>query len=185
MSQKSLLDSLAHSEEFINRHIGPSKEQTQAMLDYLGVKSIEALIDKTVPNAIQENTTNVLNEAKTEHVALSELKALAKKNQIFKNYIGLGYHDTYVPPVIQRNVLENPGWYTAYTPYQPEIAQGRLEGLLNYQHMIAELTGMDMANASMLDEATAAAEAMAMAKRIVRKNKSNTFLSTRCVFRKL
>ena len=175
MSQKSLLDSLAHSEEFIYRHIGPSQEQTQVMLDYLGLSSIDELIDKTVPHSIRTNTTDELQKAKTEHEALAKLKTLAKKNQIFKNYIGLGYHDTFVPPVIQRNVLENPGWYTAYTPYQPEIAQGRLEGLLNYQHMIAELTGMDMANASMLDEATAAAEAMAMAKRVVRKNKSNTF----------
>src|SRR5690606_18462207 len=122
-------------------------KETQAMLASLSVNSVDELIDLTVPAAIRHSETSALQEAKNEHQALAAIKKIAKKNQLHKNYIGMGYHDTYVPPVILRNVLENPGWYTAYTPYQPEIAQGRLEGLLNFQQMIIELTGMDMANA--------------------------------------
>jgi glycine dehydrogenase len=178
------LDSLAalHDPgEFIRRHIGPDAEQTQAMLQTLGVGSIAELIEKTVPGAIRCETTKALRPPVTEQQALAELRAIASRNQIFKNYLGLGYHDTYVPNVILRNVLENPGWYTAYTPYQPEIAQGRLEGLLNFQQMIMDLTGMEMANASLLDEGTAAAEAMAMSKRVARKNRSDTFFVSRDV----
>ena len=171
----TLLDRLTNHTEFLGRHIGPNNKQTAAMLSSLKQETLEALIAQTIPESIRSDKTNLLDPAKNEHQALQELKAIAQQNQIFRSYIGQGYHDTYVPPVIQRNVLENPGWYTAYTPYQPEIAQGRLEGLLNFQQMVTELTGMDMANASMLDEATAAAEAMAMAKRVARKNKSNTF----------
>ena len=128
-----------------------------------------------MPGAIRGETTKALQPACNEHQALAELKQLARKNKVFKSYIGLGYHDTHTPPVVLRNVLENPGWYTAYTPYQPEIAQGRLEGLLNFQQMVIDLTGMEMANASMLDEGTAAAEAMAMCQRLAKKNRSNTF----------
>lgn len=175
MSKHPRLKALEHSDEFIRRHIGPDKLQTEAMLAVLNVKSIDELIDKTIPKGIRNTTTDTLAAPMNEHQALAEIKALAQQNKIFKSYIGAGYHDTHVPPVILRNVLENPGWYTAYTPYQPEIAQGRLEGLLNFQQMIIELTGMELANASMLDEATAAAEAMAMAKRVQRKNKSEIF----------
>ncbi|WGP00053.1 aminomethyl-transferring glycine dehydrogenase [Saccharophagus degradans] len=177
MSHGTSLDELFNSRDFIGRHIGPNTDQTRAMLDAMGLDSIDQLIDLTVPASIRGEETRALAAPVNEQQALAELKTIAGDNQRFKSYIGMGYHPTYVPPVILRNVLENPGWYTAYTPYQPEIAQGRLEGLLNFQQMIIELTGMDMANASMLDEATAAAEAMAMAKRVARKNKSNTFFA--------
>jgi len=169
------LNQLAFHDEFIGRHIGPDEQQTSEMLQALGLGSINELIDKTVPEKIRLKSEIGLDDAVTEAEALDYLKTLASKNQIFKTYIGMGYHDTHVPNVILRNVLENPGWYTAYTPYQPEIAQGRLEALLNYQQMIIDLTGMEMANASMLDEGTAAAEAMAMCKRQNKKSKSDVF----------
>lgn len=169
------LASLSCSAEFIARHIGPSQTETQAMLTALGLASIEGLMEKILPAAIRSETTARLAGPCAENQALSELKAIAAGNRVFKNYIGLGYHPIHTPLVILRNVLENPGWYTAYTPYQPEIAQGRLEGLLNFQQMILDLTGMEMANASMLDEGTAAAEAMAMAKRVAKGNTSNRF----------
>lgn len=175
MSKTQNLDELFYQSEFIDRHIGPDANETDAMLQQLNLQSVAELIEKTVPQGIRITDTDQLAPAQTEHQALAKIKAIAKQNKVFKSYIGMGYHPTHVPPVILRNVFENPGWYTAYTPYQPEIAQGRLEGLLNYQQMIIELTGMDMANASMLDESTAAAEAMAMAKRVVRKNNSDTF----------
>ncbi|MEY4589565.1 MAG: hypothetical protein RL497_1641, partial [Pseudomonadota bacterium] len=163
------------SQEFIARHIGPSASETQAMLSHLGLASLSDLVEKTLPASIRAETTASLGSPRSETQALAELKAIAGQNQLFKSYIGLGYHPTYTPLVILRNVLENPGWYTAYTPYQPEIAQGRLEGLLNFQQMLMDLTGMEMANASMLDEATAAAEAMSMAKRVAKGNASNRF----------
>ena len=169
------LVALENPTEFISRHIGPDASQTQAMLKALGKETLEELMADTLPASIRQETTAVLQPPINEQQALAELKALAANNIINKSYIGMGYHDTYTPPVILRNVLENPGWYTAYTPYQPEIAQGRLEGLLNFQQMILDLTGMDLANASMLDEATAAAEAMAMSKRVNKKNKSLAF----------
>lgn len=160
---------------FASRHIGPTITQLQAMLSELQMSSLDQLSDTAVPRSILKSKPLFLPEALSEQQALSQLKILAEKNIVHKSLIGLGYYDTITPPVIQRNVLENPAWYTAYTPYQPEIAQGRLEGLLNYQQMIMDLSGMEMANASMLDEATAAAEAMAMAKRQLRKNNSSTF----------
>ncbi|GAA6153645.1 aminomethyl-transferring glycine dehydrogenase [Pseudoteredinibacter isoporae] len=166
---------LAHNDEFISRHIGPNSAQVDAMLAELGLNSVEELIEKTVPNGILKKDELDLADAVSEQTALAEIREIANKNKVFKSYIGMGYHDTYVPNVILRNVLENPGWYTAYTPYQPEIAQGRLEGLINFQQMAMDLTGMEIANASMLDEGTAAAEAMAMCKRQMKKNKSNTF----------
>ena len=169
------LNLLAYNDEFIARHIGPNTQQTAAMLATLGLSSVKELIDKTVPDNIRLKGELNLGDAVSEANALAQLKAIASKNRIFKNYIGMGYHDTHVPLVVLRNVLENPGWYTAYTPYQPEIAQGRLEALLNYQQMIIDLTGMEMANASVLDEGTAAAEAMAMCKRQNKKSKSDTF----------
>src|SRR5690606_17000320 len=173
--QSASFTQLACHDEFVQRHIGPNPEQAATMLAALGLKSIDELVDKTVPDTIRLHENIPLGEAVTEAEALAQLKSIARKNRIFKSYIGMGYHDTLVPNVILRNVLENPGWYTAYTPYQPEIAQGRLEGLLNYQQMIIDLTGMEMANASMLDEGTAAAEAMAMCKRQNKKSRSDVF----------
>ncbi|MEC8908446.1 MAG: aminomethyl-transferring glycine dehydrogenase [Pseudomonadota bacterium] len=145
------------------------------MLAAVGADSLESLTSEIVPADILRDAFLSFGEATPEAEALARLKSVAAQNKVFKSYIGLGYHDVIMPPVILRNVLENPGWYTAYTPYQPEIAQGRLEALLNFQQMIIDFTGMELANASLLDEGTAAAEAMAMAKRSVRKNKSNTF----------
>ena len=158
------LNHLLQQTDFTSRHIG-TMDDTDAMLETIGVSSIDELIDQTVPETIRIRETLQLDKACSETEALSYLADLAKKNKVNKSYIGMGYYDTIVPPVIQRNVLENPGWYTAYTPYQPEISQGRLEALLNYQQMVMDLTGMDIANASLLDEATAAAEAMALCKR--------------------
>ncbi len=169
------LTHLAFNDEFVSRHIGPNAQQTAAMLAALGVSSVKELIDKTVPTSIRLQGELALDAATSEANALAQLKTIASKNRIFKTYIGMGYYDTIVPNVVLRNVLENPGWYTAYTPYQPEIAQGRLEGLLNYQQMSIDLTGMEMANASMLDEGTAAAEAMAMCKRQNKKSSSDVF----------
>ncbi|MCV6606265.1 MAG: aminomethyl-transferring glycine dehydrogenase [Porticoccaceae bacterium] len=162
-------------DHFGRRHIGPDAAQTEAMLAALGVSSLEELIAQTVPANIRKSDELDLDSGLTEQEALAEIKAIASKNQVFTSLIGTGYYDTIVPPVVLRNVLENPGWYTAYTPYQPEISQGRLEALLNYQQMVMDLTGMEIANASLLDEGTAAAEAMAMTKRHLRKNKSTAF----------
>ena len=159
-------------DNFASRHIGPDAEQIKAMLGTLQADSLADLMKQVVPESILKAEPLELPEGLSEQQALARLKHLAEKNSLFKSLLGQGYSDTVTPTVIQRNVLENPGWYTAYTPYQPEISQGRLEGLLNFQQMIMDLSGLDMANASMLDEATAAAEAMAMAKRQLRKNKS-------------
>ena len=148
---------------FIPRHIGPSAADVEAMLELLGYDSLDALIDATVPAGIRLERPLAIHPPMSEYEALANLRALAKKNQICRSYLGLGYSDCITPPVIQRNVLENPGWYTAYTPYQAEIAQGRLEALLDFQTMVIDLTGLEIANASLLDEGTAAAEAMAMA----------------------
>src|SRR6266700_3714716 len=147
---------------FARRHIGPNEEEVRAMLGDLGFDSLGALIDATVPKDIRLKGELNLPEAKSEGEALAELRAIAQKNKIARSFIGAGYYDCITPPVIQRNILENPGWYTAYTPYQAEIAQGRLEALLNFQTMITDLTAFDIANASLLDEATAAAEAMSL-----------------------
>ncbi len=147
---------------FVSRHLGPREADVAAMLAVLGYPSLDALIDAVVPEAIRLRHPLALPPARTEQESLAALRAMADRNQVFRSYLGLGYHDCFVPPVVQRNVLENPGWYTAYTPYQPEIAQGRLEALLNYQTMVSDLTGLPIANASLLDEGTAAAEAMAM-----------------------
>ncbi|MBK12226.1 MAG: glycine dehydrogenase (aminomethyl-transferring) [Crocinitomicaceae bacterium] len=147
---------------FVHRHLGPREEEQANMLAVTGHDSMEALIARTVPQAILSDKPMALPEGVTESAYLDHIDKVAAKNMVFRNYIGMGYHPTEVPSVIRRNVLENPGWYTAYTPYQAEIAQGRLEALLNFQTMVCELTGMEMANASLLDEATAAAEAMTM-----------------------
>src|SRR5213595_1971063 len=147
---------------FVDRHIGPSADEVAQMLRELGFENLDALIDATVPKNIRLDRPLELPKAKSENEALAELRALASKNKVARNFIGAGYSDTITPPVIQRNILENPGWYTAYTPYQAEVAQGRLEALVNFQTMVTDLTALDIANASLLDEATAAAEAMAL-----------------------
>ena len=147
---------------FQNRHIGPNKKEQDKMLSTINAESLEQLIYETVPDDIRLQNELDLVPAMSEYEYLGHIKELSEKNKVFKSYIGLGYHEAIVPSVIQRNILENPGWYTAYTPYQAEIAQGRLEALLNYQTMVCDLTGMELANASLLDESTAAAEAMAL-----------------------
>jgi len=174
--EKSTLYGLEDHGEFIMRHIGPRDEQVEIMLEEVGASSLDELISSTLPPSIQTGEALDLPDAKTEIETLGRLRRLAALNQVQHSMIGLGYHDTILPPVIQRNVLENPGWYTAYTPYQAEISQGRLEALLNFQQMITDLTGMPIANASLLDEATAAAEAMTMLQRVNRKSRSARFL---------
>jgi len=169
------LSQLEHSEAFIGRHIGPSSEQQQQMLATVGADSLNSLIQQIVPQDIQLPGPPAVGDAVTEHQALAELKAIASQNQRYKSYIGMGYSAVLTPPVILRNMLENPGWYTAYTPYQPEVAQGRLESLLNFQQLTLDLTGLDLASASLLDEATAAAEAMALAKRASKLKDANRF----------
>jgi glycine dehydrogenase len=167
--------------DFVSRHIGPNAENRQTMLATLGVDSLQALIKEVVPSAILSDAPLDLEPNCTEQQALEAIRAIADKNQIFTSYIGQGYYNCHTPKVILRNLLENPGWYTAYTPYQAEISQGRLEAILNFQTMIADLTGMDMANASLLDEATAAAEAMTLCLRLS-KSKSKTFFVARDCF---
>ncbi|WNC73256.1 aminomethyl-transferring glycine dehydrogenase [Thalassotalea psychrophila] len=176
------LSQLEQTQDFIRRHIGPNSEQTKAMLNDIGADSVDALIDEIVPANIRLTELPAIGESKTEVKALSDLKAVASLNVVNQSNIGLGYYPTHTPGVILRNVLENPGWYTAYTPYQPEIAQGRLESLLNYQQMCLDLTGLDLASASLLDEGTAAAEAMALAKRVSKNKKSNLFFIADSVF---
>jgi glycine dehydrogenase len=150
------------TDKFVNRHNGPRANDVTAMLAKINAASVDALIDQTIPSAIRLKKPLNLDKGMTEYEYHKHLRAIAAKNKVFRTYIGLGYSGTIIPPVIQRNILENPGWYTAYTPYQAEIAQGRLEALLNFQTMVMDLTGMEIANASLLDEATAAAEAMSM-----------------------
>jgi len=159
---------------FTARHIGPTQADVTAMLETIGQKSLDTLIEAVVPSAIRSSEPLTIGDSKTERELLDELKTIADQNVLMKSYLGMGYHDCITPPVIQRNILENPGWYTQYTPYQAEISQGRLEALLNYQTMVCDLTALPIANASLLDEATAAAEAMAMTHRLSKG--SNTFL---------
>jgi glycine dehydrogenase len=167
-------------EAFERRHVGPDADQQARMLATLDYPSLDALSDAAVPAAIRRDRPLALPEARSETEALAALEALAGRNRVLTSLIGMGYSDTITPPVIQRNVLESPAWYTAYTPYQPEISQGRLEALLNFQTMVADLTGMDLANASMLDEATAAAEAMAMCHRLAPKAGDVFFVDADC-----
>ncbi|MDI7863271.1 aminomethyl-transferring glycine dehydrogenase [Rhizobiaceae bacterium n13] len=167
--------------DFANRrHIGPSPDEMTEMLKVVGYPSLDALIDATVPPSIRLKTPMVWGAPMTEREALDRLRETANKNQALVSLIGQGYYGTITPPVIQRNILENPAWYTAYTPYQPEISQGRLEALLNYQTMVCDLTGLDVANASLLDEATAAAEAMAMAERVSKSKAKSFFVDAAC-----
>lgn len=178
MSQLPSLSQLRDPNAFLRRHLGPDAAEQQAMLDSLGLGSRVELIEQTVPPGIRFNRALDLPPALDEQAALARLRGYAEQNQVWTSLIGMGYHGTLTPTVILRNVLENPGWYTAYTPYQPEIAQGRLEALLNFQQLTIDLTGLELANASLLDEATAAAEAMALAKRVA-KSKSNLFFVDR------
>src|SRR3954452_16902920 len=152
---------------FLRRHAGPNDREVQQMLDALELPSLDALIDQAVPAGIRLRKPMALPPARGEHEALAELRAIAEKNKVLASCIGQGYYGTITPPVIQRNILENPGWYTAYTPYQAEVSQGRLEALLNFQTMISDLPALPLANASVLDEGTAAAEAMNMCRSIV------------------
>ncbi|HEU0080336.1 MAG TPA: aminomethyl-transferring glycine dehydrogenase, partial [Longimicrobiaceae bacterium] len=170
---------LRHTDTFVRRHIGPDEAEVRQMLDALGYDSLDALVDATVPGSIRLRRPLALGPERSEYELLAELREMVSANRVFRSFIGMGYHDCIVPPVIQRNVLENPGWYTQYTPYQAEIAQGRLEALLNFQTVVVDLTGLPVANASLLDEGTAAAEAMAMAYGISGAEDRNTFFVSR------
>src|SRR3989440_4240679 len=164
---------------FARRHIGPNEDEVRAMLREVGFESLDTLVEAAVPKNIRLDRELNLPESKSEMEALDELRAISRKNKIARSFIGCGYSDCITPPVIQRNILENPGWYTAYTPYQAELAQGRLEALLNFQTMITDLTGLEIANASLLDEATAAAEAMALCHAVV-PNRKTFFVADNC-----
>src|SRR5690606_18700548 len=160
------LDELFDDAGFERRHIGPSPDDQAKMLAAVGYPSLDDLVAAGVPEHLRSVRPLDLPSARSEHDVLARLRAMADRNQVVTSLLGLGYHGTITPPVIQRNVLESPSWYTAYTPYQPEISQGRLEALLNFQTMVADLTGTEVATASLLDEGTAAAEAMTMARRV-------------------
>src|ERR1700722_10394111 len=171
---------LRHNDEpataFVRRHIGPSPRDISAMLETVGAASLKALMAETLPAPIRQKAPLDLGNPFSETEALAHMRDLASKNQVFTSLIGQGYSGTILPAVIQRNILENPAWYTAYTPYQPEISQGRLEALFNFQTMICDLSGLDVANASLLDEATAAAEAMALAERVAASQTKSFFV---------
>jgi glycine dehydrogenase len=175
MPTRATLTELQDHGEFARRHIGPDSADVEVMLTTVGVSSLDELVDRAVPEGIRLRQPLDLRAGRSEREVLTELRALAQRNEVLTSLIGMGYYGTVTPPVIQRNLLENPAWYTAYTPYQPEISQGRLEALLNFQTMVADLTGLDLANASLLDEATAAAEAMSMARRLS-TSPSDTFV---------
>ena len=171
---------LEPSDTFVYRHLGPGAEDIKQMLALLGYETLDGLIDATVPATIRLNRALDLGSPRGEHELLAEIRRMAGKNQVFRSLIGMGYYDCIVPPVIQRNILENPGWYTQYTPYQAEISQGRLEALVNFQTMVCDLTGLPLANASLLDEGTAAAEAMTMCRRISAGEKNGFFVAADC-----
>ena len=179
-SQTPSLNELEQHSDFTRRHIGPDPNDQQVMLATLGLDSLDALADKVIPSAIRSQTPLELDDCQTEQQALRNLQVLAAQNKVFKSWIGMGYANCFTPTVILRNVLENPGWYTAYTPYQPEISQGRLEALLNFQTMVTDLTGLELANASLLDEATAAAEAMTLCHRSSKSKSQTFFVSQEC-----
>jgi glycine dehydrogenase len=180
MSANNTLEWLPETDSFLQRHIGPRSRDAEEMLTMLGLSGMDELIDKTVPSSIRIQRPLNLGLPRTEHAVLKEIRELASKNRIFRSFIGMGYHDCVIPPVIQRNILENPGWYTHYTPYQAEISQGRLEALLNFQTMIADLTGLEIANSSLLDEGTAAAEAMSMSRAMAKDAAAAFFVSESC-----
>src|SRR3954451_2881920 len=169
-----------HPDRFVDRHLGPDSRDIEEMLAVLGVRNLDELIDRTVPASIRLQRALDLPAGRSEFGLLRELSAIGARNQVFRSYIGMGYSDTVTPPVILRNILENPGWYTQYTPYQPEISQGRLEALLNYQTMVEDLTGLPVANASLLDESTAAAEAMTMFHNLDGSSANTFFIASDC-----
>ncbi|MEC4986238.1 MAG: glycine dehydrogenase (aminomethyl-transferring), partial [Oscillatoria sp. PMC 1076.18] len=173
-NNSELPEAISASDSFVSRHLGPNENEVQEMLQVLGFSTLDQLIESTIPAGIRFQGSLNLPEAKSESAALKQLQEIAAQNLVSKSFIGMGYYDCFTPPVIQRNILENPGWYTAYTPYQAEVAQGRLEALLNFQTMIIQLTGLEIANASLLDEATAAAEAMSLSYAVT-KSKANAF----------
>ncbi len=174
------MDPLGPCDTFLHRHIGPGAEQTAQMLAALGFDSLDALTKRAVPDVIQTERPLTLGPARGEHELLEELAQVAAKNKVLRSFIGMGYHGTITPPIIQRNILENPGWYTQYTPYQAEISQGRLEALFNFQTMVAELTGLPVTNSSLLDEGTAAAEAMGLCYAAARQKKKRFFVAADC-----
>src|SRR5487761_2479687 len=180
MPQRPSLAELEQRDAFCARHIGPDAAEQAAMLSVLGYSTRAALIDAVVPVGIRKQSALALPPGRSETAALAELKKIAARNVVSRSFIGQGYYDTHLPGVILRNILEGPAWYTAYTPYQPEISQGRLEALINFQTMVCDLTGLDIANASLLDEATAAAEAMAMAKRGAKSKQNRFFVDKNC-----
>src|SRR5271165_6098418 len=180
MSALDELQALESADAFAARHIGPDAAQMAAMLGVVDAASLDDLIAQTVPESIRSNAGLKLPQALSEAAVLLQLRGLAQRNVVKKSLIGLGYHGTITPPVIQRNVLENPAWYTAYTPYQAEISQGRLEAILNFQTLVGDLTAMPIANASLLDEATAAAEAMMLARRSSRSTSARFLVSRDC-----
>ncbi|MBU0641141.1 MAG: aminomethyl-transferring glycine dehydrogenase [Planctomycetes bacterium] len=180
MAQKTREQLLSPSDTFVHRHIGPREDDIERMLAAIGCDSLDALVDATAPATIRLSAPLRLGPPRGEHESLAELRAIAERNEVYRSLIGMGYYDCIVPPIILRNILENPGWYTQYTPYQAEIAQGRMEALLNFQTMVADLTGLPLANASLLDESTAAAEAMTMCRRIQKGKKNAFFVANDC-----
>jgi glycine dehydrogenase len=181
VQKRAAFEELQQHTDFIERHIGPGEADQKAMLATVGFESMDAFIKKVIPDAIHSEEPLNLDGARSEPEVLDALQKIASKNKVFKSYIGMGYYNTYTPTVILRNLLENPAWYTAYTPYQPEISQGRLEALLNFQTMISDLTGLQIANASLLDEATAAAEAMTFCQRLSKSKSKVFFVSQDCL----
>ncbi len=167
-------------DDFVRRHIGPDSVDESAMLAELGMKSLDELIEKVVPASIRRKKPLAVKSSRSERQVLDTLYQISTRNQLYKSFIGMGYYNTQTPTVIERNLLRNPAWYTAYTPYQAEISQGRLEALLNFQTMIIDLTGMEIANASMLDEATSAAEAMTLCQRMSKSKGSIFFIADSC-----
>jgi glycine dehydrogenase len=174
------MSELYTGDEFISRHIGPTVEDQRKMLDAIGVDSLDTLINQTVPEAIKSDSLLGLQGPVSEPDVLSKIRKYADRIKVTRSLIGMGYYPSYTPSVIQRNILENPAWYTAYTPYQPEISQGRLEALLNFQTMVCDLTGLEIANASLLDEATAAAEAMVFCRKSAKAKGDVFFVSSNC-----
>jgi glycine dehydrogenase len=181
IQKRAAFEDLQQRSDFVERHIGPADADKQAMLAMLGFESMDAFIKKVIPASILHDQPLDLDQSHSEPEVLDQLHAIASKNKVFKSLIGMGYYNTHTPTVILRNLLENPAWYTAYTPYQPEISQGRLEALLNFQTMITDLTGLEIANASLLDEATAAAEAMTFCQRVAKSKSKTFFVSQECL----